>query len=210
MSPARRDGLRPVGSGVWPEFETALLRQLLVQRAVAPEEPHLVLWLDQTVRAGTAAVDDVGQAGLGIREDEKVVPDELELDRRLLRCEGLQVELLDFTIIRSSCSPENDSWRAGIRSRAGRSLAGSASRGSASPGARACPRAGRSRSRTRSSSRGREGSCPSPRPWPRRCDQRTDRGVGLQRQLDLDLSRLGKLPLDSLEFFLGVSPDRDR
>ena len=86
MSPASREGGRSRLDLALARTRDRLARP--TARAAggrAWKKPHLVLRLDQTVRAGPAAVDDVGQAGFRVREDEEVVPDQFELDRRLFR-----------------------------------------------------------------------------------------------------------------------------
>src|SRR5947207_6847940 len=53
-----------------------------------------LLRLDQPVAALTAAIDDVHLVGVGVSEDEEVVPDQLELEHGLLGGHRLDRELL--------------------------------------------------------------------------------------------------------------------
>src|ERR671925_818099 len=53
-----------------------------------------LLRLDEAVRAVAAPVDDVDVVGIRVAEDEEVVPDELELEHRLLGRHRLDRELL--------------------------------------------------------------------------------------------------------------------
>src|SRR4051812_48427032 len=61
----------------------------------------LPLRLDQAVAAVAPAVDDVYVSGLVATEDEEVVADELELQRRLLGAHRLDRELLRLDDLRA-------------------------------------------------------------------------------------------------------------
>src|SRR5207247_9305255 len=63
-------------------------------RTLRPPVRALRRRLDEAVVAVATPVDDVHFAGLGVLEDEEVVPDELELEHRLLRAHRLHRELL--------------------------------------------------------------------------------------------------------------------
>src|SRR5947207_6505496 len=62
---------------------------------------RLALRLDQPVPAVATAVDDVHLSGLVAAEDEEVVPDELELQRRLLGAHRLDRKLLRLDDLRA-------------------------------------------------------------------------------------------------------------
>src|SRR5439155_2639030 len=187
-------------------LESRLANQLLVERLATPPEPHLRLWLDEAVVAVTAPIDDVDLARLGVLEDEEVVADQLELEHGLLRTHRLDGELLRL-----------DDHRLGlVGHRLCRLEVRPVVAGGPPPALLAVAlhlplelvdelidrRPHVSRGLARAKRR-------ALRPDRRLGDVvRRDGRVALDAQLELDLRRIGQLPLELPELVLGVAANR--
>src|SRR2546429_1849867 len=187
-------------------LEFRLANQLLVERLATPPEPHLRLWLDEAVAAVTAPVDDVDLARLGVLEDEEVVADQLELEHGLVRTHRLDGELLRLDDHRLALVVH------GLRLLEARPVVAAGPPPALLAVALHLPlelvdelvdrRAHVRRSLARAKRR-------ALRPDRRLGDVvRRDRRGALDAELELDLRRIGQLPLELPELVLGVAANR--